>query len=107
MIYLILLLKQMIKDNGVHIDEIVSVFLSMTKDLNATFPAKAARNIGLTHTPLLCLNELDVPGSVQGCIRILMHVNTLKKQIEMHHIYLREAVHLRPEFSKDIPDQPS
>lgn len=95
------LLSKMIMDNEIDETEIVSVFFSTTKDLNATFPAKAARELGLHDTPLLCLNELDVPNSLEKVVRILMHVNSLKKQTEMKHIYLKEAIKLRPDLSKD------
>ena len=95
------LLTKMITDNEIDETEIVSVFFSTTKDLNATFPAKAARELGLHDTPLLCLNELDVPNSLEKVIRILMHVNSLKKQTEMKHIYLKDAIKLRPDLSKD------
>ena len=95
------LLTKMIAENDIDQTEIVSIFFSITKDLNATFPAKAARELGLHDTPLLCLNELDVPNSLEKVIRILMHVNSLKKQTEMKHIYLKEAIKLRPDLSKD------
>ena len=95
------LLTKMITDNEIDETEIVSVFFSTTKDLNATFPAKAARELGLHDTPLLCLNELDVPNSLEKVVRILMHVNSLKKQTEMKHIYLKDAIKLRPDLSKD------
>ncbi|MAH80450.1 MAG: chorismate mutase [Rickettsiales bacterium] len=96
-----ILLTKMIAENDIDQTEIVSIFFSITKDLNATFPAKAARELGLHDTPLLCLNELDVPNSLEKVIRILMHVNSLKKQTEMKHIYLKEAIKLRPDLSKD------
>ena len=95
------LLTKMIAENDIDQTEIVSIFFSITKDLNATCPAKAARELGLHDTPLLCLNELDVPNSLEKVIRILMHVNSLKKQTEMKHIYLKEAIKLRPDLSKD------
>ncbi|RAP31666.1 chorismate mutase [Candidatus Marinamargulisbacteria bacterium SCGC AG-414-C22] len=94
------LLTEMIQQNNVDPEEIVSIFFSMTKDLNDTFPAKAAREIGLENTPLLCLNEVDVPESLTKVIRILMHVNSLKKQTEMNHIYLKDAIQLRPDLAK-------
>ena len=95
------LLTVMMTENEIDKDEIVSIFFSVTHDLNATFPAKAARELGLLETPLLCLNELDVPDSLSKVIRILIHVNSLKKQSEMTHIYLKDAIKLRPDLSKD------
>ena len=95
------LLQKMIDLNGIQVEDITSIFFSMTKDLNQTFPAKAARELGLNYTPLLCLNEVDVVHSIQSCIRIMIHVNSEKKQKNMQHIYLKEAVKLRPEFAQD------
>ena len=91
----------MISKNDIKENDIVSIFFSVTEDLNATFPARAARQMNLTHTPLLCFHEIRVPDGLEKCIRILMHVNSLKKQTEMKHIYLKEAIKLRPDLSKD------
>jgi chorismate mutase len=63
--------------------------------LNAEFPAVAARELGWNDTALLCLREIDVPGSQTNCIRVLIHVNTDKQQRELKPVYLREAVNLR------------
>jgi len=95
------LLGQLLKKNQIKSEDIVSIFFSLTQDLNAEFPAIAARNLGLTDTPLLCLNEIAVPGSLAKCIRILIHVNSEKPQTEMTHLYLRRAEVLRPEFASN------
>ena len=92
------LLEALQTHNTFSADDICSIFFSVTHDINATFPAIAARELGLGHVPLLCLNEIDVPGSLDNCIRILLHINTSQAQKEMRHIYLNEAVSLRPEF---------
>ncbi len=89
------LLSEIEKKNQLKIEEIASVIFSTTKDLNAEFPAAAARELGWNETPLLCTCEIDVPKSLPTCIRILLLVNSDKKQNEMKHIYLREAVNLR------------
>lgn len=89
------LLQVMLAENGVRVEEIASAIFSVTKDLNAEFPAAAAREIGWKDTPLLCTYEIDVPGSLQKCIRALLHVNTEKKQADMRHVYLRDAKSLR------------
>ena len=91
------LLNAIIDENGIRVDDIASIFFSVTKDLDAEFPAKAARELGMGDTPLLCLNEISVPSALQRCIRILLHVNTEKKQSDIKHIYLKEAVKLRPD----------
>lgn len=89
------LLAKLIADNGCPVAEIASVIFTVTRDLNAEFPAVAARELGWNETPLLCGYEIDVPGSLPLCIRVLLHVNTEKKQTEIKHAYLRQAVNLR------------
>ena len=91
------LLKQMMEANQINVDDIASIFLSTTEDLNAEFPAKAARNLGLNHTPLLCLHEMDVPHGLKSCIRILIHFNSALNPKDIQHIYLKEAQSLRPD----------
>lgn len=89
------LLAALLKENDLLVAEIASALFSSTDGLNAEFPAVAAREIGWNDTPLLCMREIDVPGSLSNCIRVLLHVNSDKNQSEMKHIYLREAVNLR------------
>ena len=94
------LLLEMVQKNAVSIDDMVSIFLTMTPDLNATFPALAARSLGWSQVPLLCGSEIAVPGGLPRCIRVLMHINSEKKQSELKHVYLREAVMLRQDLMK-------
>ena len=75
------------------------IFFSVTEDLNATFPARAARQMNLTHTPLLCFHEIRVPDGLEKCIRILMHVNSDKSIEDIEHVYLEKAASLRPDIS--------
>jgi chorismate mutase len=92
------LLEELLKSNGfTEFDEIVSAIFTTTPDLTATFPAEAARAIGMRLVPLLCASEIAVPGSLPQCVRVLLHVNTDKPQCEMVHVYLREAKRLRPD----------
>ncbi len=91
------LLKDVLSKNSIPTEEIVSIFLTATSDINADFPAYAARQIGLTSVPLLCAREIDVPGSMESVIRILIHFNTEKKQSEIKNRYLGEARKLRPD----------
>lgn len=93
------LLSQMIKANRVAIDSIASIIFSVTADLNAEFPARAARALGWGSVPLLCTYEIAVPGSIKKCIRILMLVNTAKSQKAIKHVYLKGAHRLRKEFN--------
>lgn len=84
--------------NELHTEDIASVIFTTTPDLNATFPAMAARELGWTEVPLICTHEMAVPGSLQKAIRILLHVNTTKSVAEMRHVYLKGAIQLRPEY---------
>lgn len=94
------LLTTILERNGItEFDEVVSAVFTTTRDLTACFPAEAAREIGMSQVPLLCASEIAVEGGMPRCIRILLHVNTGKKQAEMVHVYLREAANLRPDVS--------
>lgn len=96
------LLALMIRQNGIESQDVASAFFSTTVDLDAEFPAHAARQIGWCDVPLLCGNEIKVPGSLEKCIRILVHWNTNKPQDEVNHIYHRGAERLRPDLC-DVP----
>lgn len=80
-------------------DEVVSAIFTTTSDLYSTFPAEAARDLGMHQVPLLCALEIPVPDSMPRCIRVLLHVNTARSQQEMVHVYLREAQRLRPDVT--------
>lgn len=93
------LLRELLRRNEItDFEEIVSAIFTTTEDLNATFPAEAARKLGMSQVPLLCAREIPVPERMPLCIRILMHLNTDRKQNEMVHVYLREARKLRPDI---------
>jgi chorismate mutase len=93
------LLREMLRCNGiVDFDEIVSVLFTTTPDLTATFPAEAARELGMNLVPLLCASEIDVPGRLPRCVRVLLHVNTDLPARDMVHVYLRDARTLRPDM---------
>ncbi len=79
-------------------EDIASALFTVTDDLNAAYPAKAARLLGWTETPLMCAREIPVPGSLPNCIRVLLHWNTELNQSEIIHIYLGEATKLRPDL---------
>ena len=95
-----LLLKEIIERNNLKTDDMISVIFTATPDLNAVFPAVAARELGITNVSLLDMQELSVPGSLQKCIRILLHFNTDKKNNELKHVYLRGAAVLRPDLTE-------
>lgn len=92
------LLALMIRQNGIEAVDVCSAIFTTTADLNAEFPALAARQLGWLEVPLLCTHELSVPGSLPLCIRILLHWNTTKPQHEIVHVYVREATRLRPDL---------
>jgi len=97
------LLALMIRLNDIQAADVGSVIFTTTIDLNAEFPALAARQLGWTEVPLLCTHELDVPGSLPRCIRILVQWNTSKTQAEIRHVYIQDAVKLRPDLSQLPP----
>lgn len=96
------LLEALVKENQLDIDDIVSAFFTVTSDLNAEFPAAAAReHLGWHTVPMLCALEIDVPGRLARCIRVMVHVNTPKSQKELKNIYLKGARELRKDLADD------
>lgn len=94
------LMETIVQVNQLEIEQVASVMLTMTPDLNASFPAKAVRSIdGWQWVPLICTPEIAVPGSLPLCIRVLIHINTDKSQQELMHVYLRRAEVLRPDIA--------
>jgi chorismate mutase len=92
------LLAAMLKANETDVEYIASAFFSTTVDLNAEFPAVAARDLGWTNVALMCGHEMNKPGGLPMCLRILLHVNTDKPARDIKHIYLRGARVLRPDI---------
>ena len=80
-------------------EDIASVIFTTTADLRAVYPARAARELGWTDVPLMCAQEIPVPEGLPRCIRVLLHWNTELPQIAIQHVYLREAVRLRPDLN--------
>lgn len=91
------LLQNLMEANEVEISDVACILFTTTPDLNAAFPAAAARELGWTQVPLLCGYEINVPGSLSSCLRILVLFNTNKKNEEIIHVYLGDAVTLRDE----------
>ncbi len=89
------------RENNFKIEEMVSVFFSATSDLNAVFPAQAARELGWNRVPLLDMQEIEVAGSLPKCIRVLIQINCQKSQTEIKHCYLRGAEILRKDLVKE------
>ena len=91
------LLALMIRQNGIEPDDVGSAIFTVTNDLDAEFPALAARQLGWHNVALLCSYELRVPGSLGRCVRILLHWNTEKTNDEIVHVYIKGAANLRPD----------
>jgi chorismate mutase len=97
------LIALMIRRNGIERADVASAIFTTTSDLDAEFPALAARQLGWLDVPLLCGHEMSIPGSLPRCIRVLVHWNTDRPQSEIQHIYIRDAVTLRPDLCKLPP----
>ena len=80
--------------------DVISVVFSATRDLNAEFPALAARKLGFQDVPLLCCAEIDVPGAMPHVVRLLMHVETALPRSALQHVYLRGAAALRLDIAQ-------
>lgn len=93
------LLREMQRRNGFDPCDIASVFFTVTTDLDAVFPPRAARDLGWVNVPMIGSNEIPVPGSLPKCIRVLVHLNTTMSQDEVKHVYLRGARVLRPDLA--------
>ncbi|MWC28474.1 chorismate mutase [Paenibacillus sp. MMS18-CY102] len=95
------LLNAIVVENGIVPEDICSVLITVTGDLDSTFPAKAIRVMpGWEFVPLMCALEVPVKGSLEKCVRFMLHVNTPKGQSEIRHVYLRGAQVLRPDLTK-------
>ena len=93
------LLEEILEENpGMKLEDIGSAWFSVTDDLISTFPAQGARQMGWGLVPMLCAREIPVPNSLPRVIRVLVHWNTETPQSEITHVYLREAVKLRPDL---------
>ena len=97
-----LLLSILKANDALEPEDIGSVLFTMTLDLDAAYPAKAARQLGWINVPLICAQEIPVPEALPLCIRVLLDWNTDLPQAAIHHIYLREAVALRPDIAAPL-----
>ena len=100
------LLSMMVRVNDIDIDDIASIYLTTTQDLDATYPAFAARQLGWFDLALLCGHEMVVPDGLPYCIRVMIHWNTSKSLAEIGHIYLRDAKSLRADRDNIPPIRP-
>jgi len=100
------LLAEVIRQNEVDPDLVASIVFSTTPDLTAEFPAVAAREAGFLHVALECVMEMNVPGSLAKCLRILMHVNTDRPLMDIKHVYLHGARALRRDLVEEQESKP-
>ena len=96
------LLALIIEANDLKVEDVASAIFTTTPDLTAAFPAKAAREMGWRDVALLDAQEIPVPGSLERCIRVLIHWNTEKSAAEIRHVYLRGARKLRPDWGLEV-----
>lgn len=95
------LLTAMMDENDVAPADIISALFTSTPDLTSEFPAHAARMFGWTDIPLICAQELAVPGALPRCLRVMLHVETARQRGEIKHQYLRDSVLLRADLLGD------
>ena len=91
------LLQQLIKANDIEADQIASATFTTTVDLNAEYPAVAARRLGWVDTALICGHEMDVPKGLKKVVRVMVLINTDKTAKDIRHVYMKEAIRLRPD----------
>ncbi len=91
------LLQELIRRNDIRPEDVASAIFTTTPDLTAEFPALAARQLGWHDVALMCGHEMNRPGALGRCIRILIHLNTTRSAAEIEHVYIRDAVNLRPD----------
>lgn len=95
------LLEEMIAANDIERESMIQITFTLTPDLNAVFPAVAARELGITNVPLMCMSEIPVENALEKCVRILLQMNSDKKLDDIVHIYRKGAEALRPDLRKE------
>lgn len=97
------LMRSVVEANEIDHEDVASVMITVTHDLDAAFPARGVRAIpGFDLVPLMCSNEIPVPGSLEKCIRVMMLVNTEKSIRDIRHIFLEGAAALRPDLNSQV-----
>jgi chorismate mutase len=99
------LLELMIAANDLEPDDVASAIFTTTIDLNADYPALAARALGWHEVALMCMHEMNVPHGLKQCIRILLHWNTEVAASDVKHVYIKGAVNLRPDRVFNLNDE--
>jgi len=95
------LLEAVLEANpSLQLEDLASVWFTVSEDLCSAYPAQAARNMGWELVPLMCGREIPVPGGLPRCIRVLLHWNTTLPQSAIRHVYLGAAASLRPDLNE-------
>ena len=95
------LVREVVAANDVTVEDIASIVISTTPDITSAFPARAVRLMeGWQYGPVMCMHEMDVPGALPLCIRVLIHANVEMAQKDVKHIYLNDAIKLRPDLAQ-------
>lgn len=95
------LVREVVAANNVEVDDIASILISTTPDIKSAFPARAVRLMdGWQYVPVMCTHEMDVPNALPLCIRVLIHANVEMAQKDVKHLYLNDAVKLRPDLAQ-------
>jgi chorismate mutase len=94
------LLKAILERNQLTTDELISVIFTVTPDIRSEFPALGARLLGMKDVPLLCAQEIDVPGAMERVVRVMVYVETSAARAEIQHVYLRGAETLRQDIAQ-------
>ena len=95
------MMESLVEENDFELDDVISAFFTTTRDLNAQFPAVAARKIGWVDVALMCSHEMFIADAQERCIRVMVHVNSDKTSKEINNVYLKEAINLRKRGFED------
>ena len=95
------LVREVVAANNVDVDDITSIIISTTPDITSAFPARSVRLMeGWQYVPVMCMHEMDVPNALPLCIRVLIHANVEVSQKDVKHLYLNDAIKLRPDLAQ-------
>ncbi|KES03216.1 chorismate mutase [Streptomyces coelicolor] len=94
------LLTAVLERNGLHTDDLISIWFTATPDLHCDFPAAAARKLGIVDVPLICAQELDVTGAMPRVVRVLAHIESDRPRADITHVYLGAAAALRKDIAQ-------
>ena len=94
------MLLELLSQNELVVDDVISVLFTATEDIVSMFPAAAARGVGFGAVPLICAREIPVKGSTPLCLRVMLHVETTRDRDTIHHVYLHGAQGLRDDLPR-------